>query len=207
MVSCGGVTAAGSKEHRVAQSSKQKTSPPSDVPPWEQPAEGGPVPLVEEGAPITGELIESTGEMIPFGPASTTVIQWCADNVSEDDESQAAAMEAIMARVLSSTTPDQVLSEELSVPVDRVLNRPIQIQGVRIGQTDFADGLPYYAILDCVYGNPPEPHVVTVGAFKVMAQLYALARLNQWPQVVMFKKAEKPTKSGFYPISMVRPPV
>lgn len=191
----------------MAQSSKPKQTPADDVPPWEQPDPSGPAQPPVEAEVVEGELIQSTGEMIPLGPAAQTVIQWCADNVSEDDESNAAVMEDIMRRVLESETPDQVLAESLPVKVETILNKPIQLRGVRIGETDFQDGFPYYAILDCVYGNPPSPHVVTVGAFKVMAQLYVLAKMNQWPQVVMFKRSDKATKSGYWPISMVRPPV
>lgn len=191
----------------MAKSQASKETLAADVPPWERDGVPGPAPQPVPDGALEGELIEKTGEMIPLGAAAQTVIQWCADHVEENDESQAAAMNAIMERVLSSTTPDQVLAEELSVPVDRVLNRPIQIERVRIGETDFADGFPYYAIMDVIYGNPPERHVVTVGAFKVMAQLVKLAQLDAFPQVVMFRKAEKPTKAGFYPISMVRPPV
>jgi hypothetical protein len=49
-----------------------------------------------------------------------------------------------------------------------------------------------------------KPHVISVGAFKVMAQLKRMDELAEWPQVVTFKKKDKATKSGYFPIAMVR---
>jgi hypothetical protein len=189
----------------VANSTSRKTDP-TDLP---EPGQlGGPLGPDPNGAGtdvVEAEIIPSTGEMIPLGQASQTVIQWCADNVSVGDADTAAAMEDMIRQVLASATPDQVLAEQMSVPVENILGKTIEITGIRIGETDFVDGFPYYALVDCKYGNPVQNHVVTVGAFKVMAQLYALSRLNAWPQTVVFKKAEKATKAGFYPISLTRP--
>lgn len=173
--------------------------------PWETdaPTEGIPVPPNTDE--VQGEIIDRTGEVIPLGAAGAAVIQWCADNATISDEDSAAAMDDIVRRVLASTTPDQVLAESLSVPVEDILDRPVQLTGVRIGHTEFEDGWPFYALMDCVYGSPPELHVVTCGAFKVMAQLYAFVHMGALPQVVMFKESDKATRKGFKPIQMVRP--
>lgn len=147
---------------------------------------------------------DSEGNEIAFGPATSTVVAWCAERVSVDDDSAAAAMEAMIARVLNSTTPDEILGEDLTVKVDDILGQVVLVTGVRIGMTEFQDGFPFYALIDCEYGNPRVSHVVTVGAFKVLAQLFALDRVAEYPYTVKFKRAEKPTRAGYYPISLVR---
>lgn len=158
-----------------------------------------------DGTEGSVEVLEDNDQRIAaMGPAMMTVVEWCASQVSVDDDDSFAAMEAMVRRVLASDTPDQVLSEERVVPVQEILGKTIQINGLRIGATDFAEGFPYYALLDCQWGQPMEAHVVTVGAFKVMAQIYALSMMGEWPQVVMFKESDKPTKAGNRPISLVR---
>ena len=189
----------------MAKSASRQSDGSDEKAPWEtEPAAEGIVvpPNTDE---VQGEVIDRTGEVIPLGAAGAAVIQWCADTATVSDEDSAAAMDDIIRRVLASPTPDQVLAESLSVPVEDILNRPVQLTGVRIGHTEYEDGWPFYALMDCVYGSPPQMHVVTCGAFKVMAQLYAFVQMGALPQVVMFKESDRVTRKGFKPIQMVRP--
>lgn len=154
---------------------------------------------------VNGELVQGTGgSMMGRSPAMMTVVQWCAERVSHTDQDESAAMEDIVRRVLASDTPDKVFEENLTVDVSSILGKPVTILGFRVAETEFTEGFPFYALVDCRYGNPQEDHVVTVGAFKVMAQLMALDRLGAWPQVCMFKEADRATRNGYKPVSLVR---
>lgn len=189
----------------MAKASSKPTEDQGDAPAWAVSQEDMTVAKAATDADVQAYTVPSTGEVIPMGPASMALIEWCASMVTEDDNSTAAAMEAMIAAVMNSDTPDEVLAERMTVPVEKVLGIPVQINGVRMAHTDMADGFPFYALLDVQYGQGMRPHVISIGAFKVMAQLYGLSKLAEWPQVVVFKKSDRPTKAGFYPISMVRP--
>lgn len=188
----------------MARSQSPSNPPQGDQPDWSvDPQDQAYADQVGADVVAQGQVVDGRA-VSPFGPATMTVIQWCQEQVEVDDEDSAAAMEAMVRRVLASDTPDQVLAEELVVSVDQILGKPIVITAVRIGRTEYADGFPYYALLDCTWGSPPEPHTVSVGAFKVMAQLFAISAMGEWPQTVMFKQSDKPTRAGHRPISLVR---
>lgn len=150
-------------------------------------------------------FVDESGVEIAYGPATNTVMMWCAENRSFGDGDTAAAMEAMVARVLAGESADEILSEEMTVKVDSILDKTILIHGIRIGETEFTEGFPFYALVDVTLGGEDRHQQVTVGAFKVMAQLYALDKLAEFPVVAMFKKADKPTRGGYYPISLTRP--
>jgi hypothetical protein len=188
----------------VANSTSKAAAQQPDAPDWavdpadQQYADNLPGTDVAHGQVVDAQMLEA------MGPATMQVIQWCVDQVSVDDDDSALAMEDMIRRVLASETPDQVFAEDLPISAQDILGKPIVITGVRIGQTDFADGFPFYALVDVEIGSPPQKRVVTVGAFKVMAQLFALARLGEWPQTAMFKQSDKPTRKGNRPLSLVR---
>lgn len=170
-------------------------------------------PLAEAYAASGTEPLDAetlTPEMqalIASQPAIHSIVEWCKLNASVDDESSAAAMEAMARRVLESDNIEEVLSDEMTVPVDKIVNRPVTLLGFRIGETDYEEGFPFYALMDVVVAAGEKPRVVTCGAWKVMAQLMKMSQIGEWPQVVEFRQSRKPTRAGFYPISMTRPQV
>lgn len=153
---------------------------------------------------IAEVIAEESKMLATMGPNTMTLIEWLAARSDYNDQDEAAAMEDMIGRAMNSATPDQVFAESMAVKVDSIINRPIQIMGFRIAETEFAEGFPYYALIDAAYGNPVEKHVITCGGFKILAQLYALDKLGEWPQVCMFTKPAKATKNGYYPLSLVR---
>lgn len=189
----------------MAKSTNHRGEPQGDAPDWAGPQADPSKPADGTSSGVQAYTVPSTGEVIPMGEASMKLIEWCATRESEDDSTTADAMEQMIADILTAESVEDVLSEQLTVPVEKILGIPVQINGVRVGRTEFADGFPFYALLDCQYGQGMKPHVVSCGAFKVMAQLARMDMLAEWPQVVVFKKAEKPTKQGYYPIALTRP--
>lgn len=189
----------------MANSPSTQPTSPDDMPEWVK----GDAPTATDGTtgqPLDVEVISAEeAKAIAAQPSIRNLIEWCHSNVVDDDDTSAAAMEAIVARVLAADDMAAVLSEELPLKAENILRKPFTLLGFRVAETDFSDGFPYYAILDITIGTPPRKQVCTVGAFKIMAQLKRMHDLGEWPQVVMFTTPKTPTKSGKLPLSLVRP--
>lgn len=161
--------------------------------------------VVDDTGAMSGEVMNpDDAALVAATPAIQTVVEFCEALCTVDDESTAAAMEQMMARVLSAANVEDVFKEELTVPAEDVLEVTMVLHGFRVGKTEYAEGFPYYALLDVEYGTPKEKHVVTVGAFKVMGQLAALYRFGEWPQVVKISQSKKATRAGYRPLSLAR---
>ena len=188
----------------MVKSQAQSQSDGEQAPEWARVQTG------TEGTGPEAEVIEATvvetggRSLAETSPAMMSVVAWCQSHVEHTDGDEAAAMEDIVRRVLAAENPAEVFEENLTVPVEDILGTPIAIHGFRIGETEFTDGFPYYALVDFTAKGDPKVRVATVGAFKVMAQLMALDRMGEWPQVCMFKQSDKQTKAGYRPISLVR---
>lgn len=143
--------------------------------------------------------------LMQASPATMAVISWCAEMVTEDDTSSASAIEAMIRRALEADSIEAVLREDMTVDARSILDKPVLVTGIRIGESEFAEGMPYYVIFDCQYGTPAESHVVTCGGFMVVTQAMKLDLENAWPQVVVFKESAKPTKAGFRPLHLAAP--
>lgn len=146
-----------------------------------------------------------SGEIAVGGPAMRNLIEWLAERAAGDDEDTFGAMERIIAETLTAENPDEVLSARLPVHARDVVGIPMSITGFRLNEGDFEEGSPFYAVMDATYGTPPEPHVVTCGAWRVLAALKRLDELGEWPQTVVFR--EKRTKSGNGVLWFERPKV
>lgn len=188
----------------MAQQRSTSQSDQGGVPEWLAGPAGGNGDGTQD-APLSGDLVDpDMMAMIAATPAMQTVIEFCAEMCTVDDDSTAAAMEQMMARVLASTSAEDVFAEELTVPAENVLDIPMVLHGFRVGMTEYAEGFPYYALLDVEYGQPKARHVVTIGAFKVMGQLVALYKIGEWPQVVKIQPSKKATRAGYRPLSLTR---
>lgn len=191
----------------MARSTSKGDEPEIDAADLVGPATGGNPVLGEGQEEGLTEFTDEEGTVVQWGPATSKVVQWCMERATIGDGDAAASMEAMVARVLEGTSVEAILSEEMTVDAKTILNIPILVTGFRIGETAFADGFPYYALLDCQYGNPREKHVVSVGAFKIMAQICMLDVLKEWPYVIQFSQAKKATKAGFFPLAMTMPKI
>ena len=188
----------------ASSTSKGKTSPAEDIPEWAQPGAGTPT-FGRDSQIVEATPVGAPGDAVtPFGPALMDLVQWCADKVSVNDQDEWAAMEAMVAEVMASDTPDAVFREGLTIKAEDIVGTPITITGFRVAETDFSEGFPFYVLLDVMIGQPPTKRVVSVGAFKVLAQIRRLDDLGEWPQVCTFTQPKKPTRNGHFPLSLKR---
>ena len=148
-----------------------------------------------------------SGEVARVPPVIQTLIDWCASYADEDDDSTAEGLARIIREVLEAEDMAGVLSAKLPKHARDVLGVPMQLNGFKLVESDFEgeDGFPWYAVMEVQYGNPPEPHVVTCGGVKILAQLKRLSDLGEIPCGIKIEEKAKPTKNGFRPLSLVPP--
>lgn len=181
---------------------KAQETPDETVPDWAKVDPGRALAEVD-GTPPEGEIVEPpTGVVAQYGPAMMAVVQWCADNVAFDDADSFAAMNSMVERMLLAESPAQVLEESATIDAKTVLDKPFIINNIRVAESDFNEGFPYYILFDATDPVTKAPAVISCGGFMVVAQVMKLTIEEAWPMVVKFMTSKKPTKAGFSPISL-----
>lgn len=111
------------------------------------------------------------------------------------------AMLDMITRVLAAESPEDVLEGSAAVHAEDVLGDVLTIVGVRWNESDIADGMGFYALIDCTNADG-DPFVVTCGSVMVMAQLFRLNELGALPGRFVIEQAAKATRSGYKPMSL-----
>lgn len=116
------------------------------------------------------------------------------------DEFDAEGMDGIMKDIFAATTVEdynRIFEGDRELPEDKML----QIDRVRYARSEFAAGLPFYAVLDGVDVQSGEVGQWVTGATTIVGMLVRAAFANQLPVVGFARKSAKPTKSGYTPIN------
>lgn len=82
---------------------------------------------------------------------------------------------------------------------------PIEIRDFRWRRSDFENS-DIYVVVFGTRMDFGENVILTTGSLNVVAQLSNLARRGRLPAVRILTRADKPTKSGFYPMQLVSTP-
>lgn len=109
----------------------------------------------------------------------------------------------IIAQTLSAKTPEEVLTGGEATGVKEVLGEPFRVTDFGWHQSDYDEGLPFYAAIRAVRPNTGENLILTCGSKRILAQLIQLGRLGALPRRVIFQQAARPTKAGYYPLFIV----
>lgn len=166
-------------------------SEPEDMPDWAQP---------EPGTAIA-EPVE--GEIATYGPAVQSLVEWMAETAKEGDDDTFATMERVIARMFTADSPDQVLREDLPIHGREFLDKPFTLLSFVLREGEFEEGVPFYAMLEAMLGNSGERRAISVGGWKVLAQLMVLDRMDALPQVVVIRGRE--TRKHRTILSLERP--
>ena len=155
------------------------------------------------------------GEAIPGG--AVDVIQGNPVLIPEDDfgkmlaDTHAKVIEdpeevsrAITNRILSASTVEEILAPAEARHARELLDTPVIVTGLHFNQSDFEEGVGFYAAVDVEDAESGDRFTVTCGGRNVMAQLYALAKINAFPCKVKFTQARKPTRNGYWPLWLVQ---
>lgn len=123
-----------------------------------------------------------------------------------EEQDPAEVQEAILRRIMAADSPEEILAPQGTVKAKDLLGRPIDIMGFRMQRSDLEEGPGFYAVIDAVDPFDQKPMVISCGAANVMVQLLALHKLKAFPTQAKFTEAERKTKNGYKPISLVAAP-
>lgn len=138
-------------------------------------------------------------EVVPYSELESALLD--ARVRMEDDPE--AAQRAIMERILSATTPEEVLSDDEVTPAQEMLETPFVLVGVRfLNSTYEGEGLSVYAILDGA-SDQGEKLLISCGARKVIGKAFRLATMGELPRRVMIVEARNATARGYRPLNLV----
>lgn len=146
------------------------------------------------------EVIDGTLPAIPedrFG----AMIRDDKANLPDDPE---ATSKAIVERILAATTLDEILTPAEARHARELLDTPLTVHAVHFNQSDFQEGIGFYAVVDVTDPETGDEFAVTCGGRNVMGQLYSMARENLLPATVKFTQARRPTRQGYFPLWLVK---
>lgn len=150
-----------------------------------------------------------TGEIVPAGVAamvrtvaSTEVVEFLAKLKQEQEADPAQVQLAIVERILSSQTVEEVFAESDVYHAQDLVDQPLIVNGVRFNRSDFDGVLAGYALMECADPDGGPDFLVSCGAVSVMAQLYRLGQLGAFPMPLFIQRAAKPTKAGYWPLRL-----
>lgn len=111
---------------------------------------------------------------------------------------------AIVGKILEAESESEVWADVGTIGARDVIDRPLTILGVRWNKSGYDEGLPVYAIMDCVDPDSGETLTVTCGAAKIMARLLQLQRLGlPFPKRVKVIESAK-SAQGFTVLDLAR---
>ena len=188
----------------MAKTQQKEQALPADV---EQQLGDGSSPDGPSIADQALELRSRTGEVQDKNAvAMQSFMEWLVAKAQTTDEDQYAVMAAIVAEIREAQNPAEVLAERSALHVRDVLNVPLIVHGFEIREGDFEESdFNFYAAMTCGRAGSEHTRIITCGAMKVLAKLWRLDELGEWPQVFWF--TGKQTSKGYTAIDMVSPTV
>lgn len=99
------------------------------------------------------------------------------------DEEHESPEDRIMAMILNATSIDEIDTAGETVALKDFVGHPFTIQKVEwLNSTkDFADALPFFALIHAIDAWNEQPIVLNTGAKKACAQLFQYERLGAFP--------------------------
>ena len=172
----------------------------------------------KDDEPVVAELVDEPGTelapadlggsgavpAVPVDNAALAAYLSGSETIQTQDPDE--VVHGIVSRILDATSLDDVLNKQAVVKLKDYVGRPLVVQSVRWGESDYEGGVPFYAIVDAVVEATGEKVVASCGGQQVLAQLYMMARNNWLPARVTVDTVERPTRGGFYPIWLTAAP-
>ncbi len=112
--------------------------------------------------------------------------------------------EEIALQIISADTLDGILGST-AIGLDDMIGVPFTIERVELRESEFADGLPAYAVMHATLDDG-ESVIITSGATSVVAQCVSMVQGGFLPVRVSSRKPSKPTANGYYPVSLCKAP-
>ena len=167
------------------------------IPEWARTQTDAPEPTAPE--PVAGQ-VESKR------PAMEALVAWLESMCDVDDDDTSAGLESIIRQTLEAPDMAAVLRQTLPQSGQNFIDTPMLWTGFRILPSEYEDGggAPFYASLQVLVGEPPEPRVINCGGWRLLAQVMRAYDADEWPQVVMIVEAAKAKGKKAAPLMLVR---
>lgn len=170
----------------------------------------------------------ATGEVLEVRDTLAELERFYLGVPVASDDSPEATYRRISEQIMAATTVDEVLADVEATGARDVLDTPLEFVGCSWHQSTIEHGAPWYAAVAAYDAETREPMVVTCGARTVMKQLVRIMMIDreraglwtpgtEWtvdhirgrlvtPEPVMVRQSRKPTKAGYWPLRLIRPP-
>lgn len=149
-------------------------------------------------------LPENLSELAAFfaepEPTPQEVVRWIAGTSEMDDSDPEDTMRSIMARILSATTAEDILSGHKVTHAQDILNMPIKVDSVKWQKSRMNDGSACYAVITAESLEGEQKLTITCGGRNVMTQLLAFQVHQLYPVRCVIRPSSKPTEAGYYPL-------
>lgn len=167
-----------------------------EIPEWAKPGD-------QEGSVLTGEVTDD--KPASKTPALDSLVQWMFGKIAANGDDDMTGLEAIVRQTLQAADPAEVLRKTMPVSGQDFVGVTMLLQGFTLRESDIEDpkAPPAYASLDVLVGEPPEPRVINVGSWKILAQLAALEVHGEWPKVVQIVEARDAKKGQNAPLMLL----
>lgn len=153
--------------------------------------EGEIVPVVD----AVGELVRRDGDVV------SRFLDREADSIEVDPE---AAYAAIIDEIMTASSVTDVLNLPEPEKLEAFADRPIEIHGYKIQESDFEQGAPVYFTIGAVDLQTGKKVIINTGVQSVMAQLLRLKFLNAFPVRVIPKESPRANRFGRKPIRLTQ---
>lgn len=165
---------------------------------------------VEGEDPIgEGQQLEPTGQegptetvdAVPMDDIMQSLMDWCVWYQGEHAQDHADVMAAEVRRILAGEDAESVLAESAPLNGKDHTEKPFMLHGFNLQPTDFSEGWPFYASMQCTVPGTGDEFVLNCGGIKVIAALRRLWELTELP--CMIKVRGKQTRDGNTVLSLV----
>lgn len=167
------------------------------------PVEGVIVPRQDTGSStlvLPEDLKDLAALFTEREPTPREVMGWVLgqDEMEERDPEEGAM--AIVARILSAETAEDVLAISQVVHAQDILGMPISIHRIKWQRGELEGSANCYAVITATNLQDDEKITITCGGINVMTQLVKLGMIGEFPYRARITKATKPTKRGYLPL-------
>lgn len=151
------------------------------------------------GAAATAESIPESSAVTVLSPK---VIEAYEAMIADVPDAGGEGMDAILRSLATATDVADLDAPWRSGNLEAFLNMPLVVTGIRKLPSDYDGGLPYFLVVDAGVRATGELVTITTGAVSVVAQLVKAHQLDAFPLTVIARRADRPSRSGFYPLHL-----
>lgn len=152
-------------------------------------------------------LTAATAETVLGVPESSdedmvgAFVIWLQEKADQDNTDTMAMLAQALRQADNATSLADALRETPTISSKDCVDRPFLCYGYTIHEGQYEDSeLPFFASLDVQFKELSERVIINTGAFKVLAVLQALDRIDEWPLPLVF--TGKATRRGRTVVSL-----